>query len=564
MNFSLDPQPTPPPAKPVPSGSDNPNATPLYDELLQHFPFPSMRPAQVRALDGWSNAVNKSKQFGIFELPTGAGKSALSWTIGSHAQSTLQAGVRPGAYILTTQKSLQEQYMRDFAKQGMADLKGAANYRCHDFDTDCQTGTLMRNAHKKATGEETKCTSCEYRAAKLRFIGAPIGVTNFAYFLSEVAHIGQLPPRNVLIIDEAHNTESQILGQVEIEITKARCETFGAPPPRFFQAGATLDARAYVLDTFLPAAQDAIARLDELSKDLPMAERMNALKRIAGMKQFTGKINALKEDPANLTDWFCSSDDATGALKLRPLTAARIAHEALFKMGHRVVFMSATILDAAAFARGLGISPSNGGFCRVESDFPIENRPIHFFPVGSMSRKNIAASTPAMLRFIERILTKHANERGIIHAQSYALANTIKKHLDTTDHASRILMPEAGYGSRKQALDQHHSSDEPTVLLSPSMTEGLDLHGDLSRFCICPKVPYPSLGDPFVKARMEYDANWYGWTTALSLIQATGRSIRSREDHAVTYILDSDFENFMSRSGGIMPKWWTDSIQYHQ
>jgi Rad3-related DNA helicase len=92
------------------------------------------------------------------------------------------------------------------------------------------------------------------------------------------------------------------------------------------------------------------------------------------------------------------------------------------------------------------------------------------------------------------------------------------------------------------------------------MTEGLDLKGDLSRWQIISKVPYPSMKDPFILAKKLRDEKWYSWMTALALTQATGRSVRSATDYASTYILDSDFKSFLNRSGGLLPKWWTDAI----
>lgn len=546
------------PAGPI----DLPNATQLCERLLPYFPFEEIRAPQVRGLQAWSNAVSKSKSFAIEELPTGSGKSGLAWTIGSHAVDQPCAGFQPGAYILTTQKALQQQYMRDFADKGMADLKGASNYHCHDYNTDCQTGSLIRQGLKKSGTEVFTCGSCEYREAKLNFISSPLGVTNFAYFLSEVQHVHMLKPRSVLIIDEAHNTESQLLGMVEIEITPQRCESLGCPRPPAIADGAILDARAFVLDKFLPCVSAQVLELEDELNTASLAQRAILSKQVANLNQFVGRIKAI-QDTAGLHDWFCNTDPKTGTLKLRPLTAATFAPEFLFKMGHRVLFLSATILDAGAFARGLGLNPADGGFCRVESDFPVENRPVHVYPVGSMSFKNKQATTPKLLRFIERILLKHATEKGIIHAVSYSLAKQIKEYLDSVGLGHRILMPESGYQQRKEHLEFHHNSDQPTVLLSPSMTEGLDLVGDLSRFQIVPKIPWPAINDPFVKARMEHDPSWLTWQTALTLVQATGRSVRSREDTATSYILDTDFNNFMSRAGGILPKWWTGSLIYH-
>jgi Rad3-related DNA helicase len=178
-----------------------------------------------------------------------------------------------------------------------------------------------------------------------------------------------------------------------------------------------------------------------------------------------------------------------------------------------------------------------------------------------MSFKNIDASIPHAVREVERILNRHGVDRGIVHTHSYRLTRAVAEHLRGTKHAKRIITHDNTPGSRDRAIYEHINSTEPTVLLSPSMTEGLDLSEDLSRFQIIMKVPYPYLGDPFVRARMAHDARWLTWQTALTLVQATGRSIRSMEDRATTYVTDSDFDNFLARATDILPAWWKAALR---
>jgi len=85
------------------------------------------------------------------------------------------------------------------------------------------------------------------------------------------------------------------------------------------------------------------------------------------------------------------------------------------------------------------------------------------------------------------------------------------------------------------------------------MSEGIDLKGDLSKFQIICKIPYPYLGDPIVKKRMNKNKGWYALQTAKSIVQSCGRSVRNETDEAVTYILDNDWHYFYSRNSKIFP-----------
>ena len=139
-------------------------------------------------------------------------------------------------------------------------------------------------------------------------------------------------------------------------------------------------------------------------------------------------------------------------------------------------------------------------------------------------------------------------ENVVVHnCNSYKIANYLKKELKS----KRILTHDST--NRDEILNKHLTSTEPTVLLSPSMTEGVDLKGDASRFQVIVKVPYPYLGDPIVRKRMNKNEKWYPMQTAMKIVQAYGRSIRSAEDHAVTYILDSDWKRFYGQNKDVFP-----------
>jgi Rad3-related DNA helicase len=95
------------------------------------------------------------------------------------------------------------------------------------------------------------------------------------------------------------------------------------------------------------------------------------------------------------------------------------------------------------------------------------------------------------------------------------------------------------------------------------MHEGLDLKGDLSRFQIICKVPYPGLGsNPQLKRRMEISDDYYSYLTALKLVQSYGRSVRSETDWAKTYILDGSFRSFFENGKKMLPTWFKEVIQW--
>lgn len=122
----------------------------------------------------------------------------------------------------------------------------------------------------------------------------------------------------------------------------------------------------------------------------------------------------------------------------------------------------------------------------------------------------------------------------------------VAKNLIEQINSPRLITHESF--NREEKLQEHIDSKEPTVLVSPSMTEGVDLRDDASRWQVIAKVPFLYLGDEMTKKRMDRNGSWYDFVTARTIIQSLGRSIRNENDHAVSYILDSDWRVFFRRA----------------
>ena len=234
-------------------------------------------------------------------------------------------------------------------------------------------------------------------------------------------------------------------------------------------------------------------------------------------------------------------------LEFKPVDVSPYTDGMLFNKGEKVILMSATILDKHAFCESLGISSDDACFISVPSPFPAGSRPVVSVPVGKMSYREIESTLPKLRDMIKQLIDQHPNEKGIIHCHTYKIANYLKKNIKSR----RLLVHSSD--NRDEVLQKHISSNTATVLLTPSMTEGVDLKDDLSRFQILCKIPYPYLGDKIVKKRMHKWKWWYSLQTAKSIIQSIGRSVRNEKDFAVTYILDSDWIQFYSRNKDLFP-----------
>jgi ATP-dependent DNA helicase DinG len=230
----------------------------------------------------------------------------------------------------------------------------------------------------------------------------------------------------------------------------------------------------------------------------------------------------------------------------------------------KTLVMSATILNHDVYCKSIGLNPADVKFIRASSDFPIENRPIYplniaYLNYDNLQRQEIGSN---IVKAVDKIMNLHHDDKGIIHITSYKQLNFIKQNISYQN--SQRLVETNPHTERDEVIGRHTiTKSEPTVLISPSLYTGLDLKDDLSRFQIIVKVPFPDLNDRWIDARTKKDKQWYYWQTALRLVQSYGRSIRSKEDWAKTYVLDSLFSDFLRKNRSMFPDWFTSAIVYN-
>ena len=286
-----------------------------------------------------------------------------------------------------------------------------------------------------------------------------------------------------------------------------------------------------------------------------------AVDAIKDMERLTRTINSVLANPKN---WIVSEikkdNYKVEKVELKPLDIAPYC-KSVFEKGSKILIMSATILNNKAFCKSIGLNPGEVKFIRVKSDFPVEHRAIYPLNIAYLNYSNLQ-SIDIMSKIasaIDNLMYTHKNDKGIIHTTSYEQLNFIKENL-SKENARRLLLTDPEI-QRDEIIFQHTSTSKPTVLISPSLHTGLDLKDELSRFQIITKVPYPNKSDRWTNAKRQVDEEWYYWQTALRLIQAYGRSVRSKDDWARTYVLDSAFSYFVRKNRNSLPDWFVQAIK---
>lgn len=532
----------------------------------QYFPHKTIRDSQKGAIEfALDTFMNSEKRFVVIEAGTGVGKSAIGLTIARYLDSHVSHidGFENGSYFVTTQKILQEQYTKDFGSPAgaMRSIKSSSNYRCsfHKQNTCQESQQLLKTQDRKSKFFKACTMNCKYKNDKQKFIESSESVTNFPYLMTESTYSGKITPRKLIVIDEAHNIETELSKFIEVNISERFCkQTLKLNWP---YVKTQYQAVKWIMETYYPKVKSRLSHMEKKIEETGLKDRIDDFvqisKQLDMLRSHVKKVGAFMKNYKS-ENWVYQSVPSMGRslrkLSFRPIDVSQFAHDHLFRLGYKVVMMSATILDPKVFCESLGVNSDEVSFISIPTPFPVENRPVLIHPVGSMGSKSIDTTLPTMAKVVKEILKEHAGEKGIIHCHTYKIAKYLKDNI----RSPRLLTHTSE--NRDAVLRKHEKSDKPTVLLSPSMSEGVDLKGDLSKFQIIVKVPYPYLGDPLVRKRMNKWETWYPLQTAKLIVQSAGRSIRSSKDSAVTYILDKDWERFYGRNRSIFPASFRESI----
>lgn len=205
------------------------------------------------------------------------------------------------------------------------------------------------------------------------------------------------------------------------------------------------------------------------------------------------------------------------------------------------VMLSATVGLKDAFDDNIGIKYSEqkeSTLEKIPSTFDFSKSPILVSEKYKMTYKEKSMSFPKLKEIVYQILNKYSDGKGMIQTGNYE--NAKKLYMEAPKSLKKRLLL-YNNSKEKEVLIEKHRRLENSVLIGPTLNEGIDLPGDLCRFIVIFKVPYPQLGDKLVQAKMKLFPDWYRSKTSNFIIQGIGRGNRYKDDWCVTYIIDGCF-----------------------
>ena len=556
------------------------------DEIDSKFVKSSYREGQREAIEFALKAFESGKRIVVIEAPTGSGKTAIGVTIAKFFNNK---------YWLTATKQLQDQLVEEYGSI-VTELKGRNAYECDAWERiknkrkwsltltppqidkldaeyrNCAVGLCKSNIF----GGRTKCkfcfenaeegislpagklfSACAYYEQLHKALNSDFMCMNFSSFLYQTTCTKDRfnYPRSLLITDEAHNLGQEILGFINVNLSDSDLKEHGFVLPVFDKPSEYKKwfIEEEIVNLFRELEQTATEEEDHIAAQ--------EYSRIASKLEMF--VNSAFDDCEWIIEHEIKISPSLGqhrVLNLKPVLVGNFVDKFVFGHGEKILLLSATILDVDTFCNTIGVERSEVAALRMKNRFPVENRPIYYWPAALMTggKDKMDSWGPAMASAVVKIAKKYHNQRGIIHTHNNAIMEYLSTYCDPD--VARRFKASRDYPNRSDLLNIHGMSHD-SIILSPSLYEGVDLRDELSRFQIICKMPFANFyDDKQLAARMALDDKYYDWMTVLRLVQSVGRSVRSNTDYADTFILDRSFERLIKKAGRIFPTWFKESV----
>lgn len=509
--------------------------------IHDYFPYGNYRIGQHDTLDSLEEVLEDNDyEYIILDAPTGFGKSSIAFTLANWLKDCFDEK----SYILTATKQLQSQYLDEVRRLGFhADYKvamGRSNYECRMMADTCDYGRCrtslatqkFRCPYGLIDGTLTGgCGGCAYWQAKYECAMSDVAIMNYDVLMVDNLFVNHYFDRDFMICDEAHNIEDKIMNHVAITLSDLSLKKIGVS---LEEESFKQEDIEYWIDYIRGLINICYQR--ESSANFH-GLNIHELQKISAFREsLQWKVKELEKHESY---WIVNADPFTRRIEIKPIKVSKYANDLLLDSARRKMFMSGSFIDYEQFCHDLGIDVDEAYHYRAESGFDMKNHnPIHRRLAGSMSYKSKARTLPNTVPILHSIFNEHEGEKGLIHCNSREFARYIMDNVNNP----RLMTYSSQDKEDKLRLFENSSN---LIMVSYSMTEGVDLPYDGIRFQVFYKIPYMSLADNQVKRRLELEPNWYNVKTMQTLLQAWGRGMRAEDDYCTNYVIDSSINRIL-------------------
>lgn len=533
----------------------------------------------------------------VLSAPTGTGKSIIGIVVSEVIHSIkFPSNKAQASFMIVPTKVLQDQYAETFVKTEKHEenpfvylIKGSSNYKCEALDTpdepasadSCSIVAFQKSGMQDAI--DKYCNRCEYKYSRSVREKTRHLILNAAYyFINRMYATHPMEKRSVCVFDEAHLLNDLFVEHNAIYFSEKRIDKFAE------EISENLGLGNHDVYYGLKKIKDdmVMGRITDQNYQQHLQKLLDIYKSVSdSFKQAAdrnmrtpSKYLKLQKLSKKYYDLGCKIDDlfvfkypAVFEYKPKDLKKGQNEHDISVKPifigemfealhnAHHNLLMSATISES--YAKRTMSLPGTTKHIRLEPQFPPENKKIVFFKPQTLNYNTMkdAETVKRLCATAYQIVKHHTDkgERGIILAPSFVVAQSIGGSLSSAGIKGLKVFEHQRGEKLAEVLFDFKQHKGPAVLITPSGFEGVDLPGSEARYQVVVKMPYASLGDKRVQHIASVFPDVYQLTALAKCVQGAGRAVRSADDWATTYFLDTAIQRAWSSAANE----WKDEFQ---
>lgn len=541
-----------------------------YNDVIANFPgIP--RNLQENAIKQIISIFNSGKKYAVASVPTGVGKSHIAATlcrsmrdINQEYKDLIISGAafrksHDGNYIyeqqierynsyggitLTTTKSLQNQYEDLFEDSEI--LKGKNNYICNvdpNYTTDLAPCILTSKLKEQCISNNT----CSYYNRRTQALCSKFSVLNYNTFLGLPKFIRR---RQLLVCDEATEIEDILISKFSVDIMYIFLENENIPYTKL-----TSETPAFVYRWLI----DLYNKVSQLSAGLLGDVNFKSKKFNSATAKDMRKLNKLITFQESIGNILHSWDKCEYIIEKKPqgvtLTPYNVDNIAqnIFDCADKVILLSAFIPKKVL--EFLGIKNSDYDLFEVSSPFEAKKSPIYCSSKYSLSYTTLEKNLPKIIDQAVVICDGYKEDKGIIHTHSMQITEYFNKRLKNN---KRYLFRDHGVTNEDIIAKHTELTNEPTVVVSPSVAFGVSFDDNKGRFQIIVKAPYMPLSSKRIKLLFKRNPDYYQIKMLIHFLQMCGRCTRNSEDYSATFVLDGTICRVLHQEADKLPKYFLE------
>jgi len=524
--------------------------------------------------------IDEKKKNVVLSASTGIGKSLIAILTSELLYNLTNENTknnRKTSFIVAHTNTLLQQYEDSYSdKFNMLKVNGAVNYECKLLSSKSYSATAEECVNIKGdlTDKMKKyCPSCKYYNMKKLINTSNHVISNYAYIYTSNLYSNHLNERLITIWDEAHGKNDIYVNFLKIEINvkllnkyydecKSEQLTVADKFPPIIEK---IKNKEIDNDNYMDYLEDLCEIYGIISSDMMnKADIERADENFPEFKRCSKIYKKFKNLKQKIDDFFELGYEHVIDFKYDSITISPIFMHDLFDRVNNSeynLFMSATI-DEELIHETLNLESI--GFVNGGSIFDPDNKKIidcslEGFNYTKMQNTDFMNDIGDV---VNDIVDEYNDCKGLILVTSFAQLEFVEKHLNDYISVNNIGVKIFAQQKRKglnNVLQEFQKYKNPSVLISPSIFEGVSLDDDLARYIIFFKAPYPSLGDTRNKYIINNYPEIYEKTTVYKLIQGVGRAVRNEDDWCDTFLLDGNLKRLFKSKHNL---WKNEFKQY--